>query len=89
MYPYTRRAPAPRLNYFHSTKQKVLGNSQVPPAWRVPTPAANAAQGSKILLSRLPLDVDQREVEVSTCAVSTTVYNSPAYRNYSERLLGP
>lgn len=60
------RRPA-RINYFHGTKQKVLGNGKVPPAWRVPTPTGSSSTantpGSKILISRLPGDVDVKEVE--------------------------
>lgn len=51
--------------HFHQPKQRVLGLPQVPPAWR--TNAANGSGStSKILLSKLPLDVDEREVEVRT-----------------------
>lgn len=62
-----------RFNNYHSTKRQLLGNQpgHAAPAWRVNNPAAPAQgkkvpeQGSKILLSRLPLDVGDEEVEVS------------------------
>ncbi|EMD35439.1 hypothetical protein CERSUDRAFT_116201 [Gelatoporia subvermispora B] len=63
-----------RLNTYHGTKRQLLGNQagQAPPAWRVnQTAQAKKAvgssavdSGSKILLSRLPLDVSEDEVQV-------------------------
>lgn len=70
-------AAAARLNNFHGPKRQLLGSKAVPaPAWK-----ANVANGtsgvnggvagkgkevgSKILLSRLPVDVTALEVEVS------------------------
>ncbi|KAH7886848.1 hypothetical protein F5I97DRAFT_1870706 [Phlebopus sp. FC_14] len=55
------RAPA-RLHSYHNTKRNLLGNQAglVAPAWRDQKPKE---QGSKILLSRLPLDVGETEVE--------------------------
>ncbi|KAI0367662.1 hypothetical protein BV20DRAFT_970221 [Pilatotrama ljubarskyi] len=57
-----------RLNNYHTPKQKILGNpsAQPAPAWKPNAKASssNAEQGSKILLSRLPLDVVENEVEV-------------------------
>lgn len=79
--PY-RQLPYARLNSFHGPKQRILGNQagNVAPAWRVAGPAgpsgfgssANGrpvpqAAGSKILLSQLPPDVAEREVEVRVC----------------------
>ncbi|KAI0350867.1 hypothetical protein OH77DRAFT_1524555 [Trametes cingulata] len=57
-----------RLNNYHTPKQKILGNpaAQPAPAWKPNAKASgsNGEQGSKILLSRLPLDVVENEVEV-------------------------
>lgn len=62
-----------RLNTFHGPKRQLLGNQagHTPPAWRmdvVPTPGQvlqgqAVEQGSKIFLSRLPVDVGEKEVE--------------------------
>lgn len=55
-----------------NAKQQLLGNQagRPAPAWRVNQEAlrtkAAAEQGSKILLSRLPTDVGEEEVEAST-----------------------
>lgn len=62
-----------RYNNYHSQKRQILGNQpgHAAPAWRANNPAGPASgkkapeQGSKILLSRLPLDVLDDEVEVS------------------------
>ncbi|KAA1472101.1 hypothetical protein DENSPDRAFT_838272 [Dentipellis sp. KUC8613] len=78
MNPQVRTGPA-RLNSYHGPKRQLLGPhaGQAAPAWRasnIPTgPAlANGAassskksitQGSKILLSNLPMDVGESEVE--------------------------
>ncbi|KAG7448646.1 uncharacterized protein BT62DRAFT_929734 [Guyanagaster necrorhizus] len=90
-----RQSSHTRYNALHSPKQQVLGNSagHVPPAWRVAgssgvnasigkgKQAANHA-GSKILLSRLPVDVSEKEVEelfrktVGPLKDSFVVYNS-------------
>ena len=64
-----------RFNGTVSSKRNLLGNraGQAPPAWRnhgvavPPRAAANGKgkePGSKILLSKLPLDVGDKEVEV-------------------------
>ncbi|KIL55382.1 hypothetical protein M378DRAFT_90962 [Amanita muscaria Koide BX008] len=76
MHPQNRPV---RFNGVVSTKRNMLGNraGHPPPAWRsqigAPSPGANVAQsvlngkgketGSKILLSKLPLDVGDKEVE--------------------------
>ncbi|KAJ3915781.1 hypothetical protein F5877DRAFT_47939 [Lentinula edodes] len=61
-----------RYNSFHGPKQRVLGNWQagnVAPAWRSSAQGQSQsfrrqqAAGSKILLSQLPLDVGEKEVE--------------------------
>ncbi|KAH9941582.1 RNA-binding domain-containing protein [Epithele typhae] len=77
----------PRLNTYRSPKQRVLGNpaAQVAPAWR---PNARIASGSalesRILLSRLPPDVNEQEVEmlfsktVGPVKEVVIVYNSQA-----------
>jgi THO complex subunit 4 len=51
-----------RLAHYHGAKRQLLGNQagQVPPAWRDQRPKD---PGSKILLSRLPPDVGELEVE--------------------------
>jgi THO complex subunit 4 len=68
-YSYTRP------NTFHSQKRQLLGNQagHVAPAWKTnggPTLGQGQGkndmeQGSKIFLSRLPVDVEEKEVEVS------------------------
>ncbi|KAF5381276.1 hypothetical protein D9615_008379 [Tricholomella constricta] len=65
--------PYARLNDFHGPKQQLLGNfaGHAAPAWKtnvlpqVPLGKGKLAmeQGSKIFLSRLPLDVGETEVE--------------------------
>lgn len=59
-------AQSSRLNTYHTPKQRILGNPSAhpAPAWRPNARAANTDPGSKILLSRLPLDVEENEVEV-------------------------
>ncbi|KAF8843931.1 hypothetical protein BDN67DRAFT_923363 [Paxillus ammoniavirescens] len=54
--------PPSRIGTYHNPKSHLLGNKagQVPPAWRDQKPKE---QGSKILLSRLPPDVGEVEVE--------------------------
>lgn len=66
-----REQPHSRLNAYHHTKQGILGNQagRAAPAWKVNqqerrTSTAQAAPGSKILLSRLPNDVGEDEVQV-------------------------
>ena len=70
-----------RFNGTVSSKRHLLGNraGHAPPAWRnqgvaVPSPAGNANgkgkdAGSKILLSKLPFDVGDKEVEVCLALV--------------------
>ena len=69
-----------RLSAYHGTKRQLIGTSasQVAPAWRTSngtgSPAANGStsplskkalqRGSKMLLSNLPMDVAETEVEV-------------------------
>ena len=71
----TAAQPSARLNTYLGPKRQLLGNpaGRVAPAWKtgaVPTAPAmfakgkHAEQGSKIFLSKLPLDVDEKEVEV-------------------------
>ena len=75
-----RPFPYPRLNSLHGPKRQLLGNhaGQVPPSWRTaasaPLDQVNATsvskgkvaqeQGSRIFLSRLPVDVGEKDVEV-------------------------
>ncbi len=73
------RQSSARYHTFHGPKQQLLGNQagHVAPAWRagssgthgVAGPSGKAKQitnpGSKILLSRLPVDVPEKEVDVS------------------------
>jgi len=71
-------AAAARLHNFHGPKRQLLGKKAIPaPAWKgnVGTGASGTGEavgdskgkemGSKILLSKLPLDVTPTEVEVS------------------------
>ncbi|KAI5996340.1 hypothetical protein EDD15DRAFT_2163766 [Pisolithus albus] len=60
MYNHSR---ATRINAYHSQKRSLLGSpaGQIQPAWRDQKP--DVEPGSKILLSRLPLDVSETEVE--------------------------
>ncbi|KAK0219961.1 hypothetical protein IW262DRAFT_1461113 [Armillaria fumosa] len=90
-----RQSSYTRYNTFHTPKQQVLGNNagHAAPAWRVAgSSGANASirkgkqatsqAGSKILLSRLPVDVSEKEVEelfrktVGPLKDSFIVYNS-------------
>ncbi|KAF9023654.1 hypothetical protein BDZ89DRAFT_989743 [Hymenopellis radicata] len=85
-----------RYNTFHGPKQQLLGNQagHVAPAWRANTSGANGVAGSsgkakqitnpgsKILLSRLPVDVPEKEVDelfkktVGPLKESFLIYNS-------------
>ena len=74
------KAGSARLNAYHGTKRQLIGTSagQVAPAWRTSNGTSPAAtngstsplskkalqRGSKILLSNLPMDVAETEVEV-------------------------
>ncbi|KAG6845107.1 hypothetical protein H0H87_000806 [Tephrocybe sp. NHM501043] len=87
-----------RLNTFHGPKRQLLGNhaGHAAPAWKnVPSPQdahstgkgkqAQLDSGSKIFLSRLPLDVKETEVEelfrktIGPLRESFLVYNSQGY----------
>ncbi|KAG2156804.1 uncharacterized protein EDB93DRAFT_1125721 [Suillus bovinus] len=59
-----RDRPQARITSYHGAKRNLLGNQagNVPPAWR-DSKAKQKEQGSKILLSRLPVDVGETEVE--------------------------
>ncbi|KAJ7485301.1 hypothetical protein FB451DRAFT_1337579 [Mycena latifolia] len=93
-----RPQPYARLNAFHGPKRQLLGNQAgyAPPAWRTgPSTGAYSAAGvyakgkqvateggSKIFLSRLPMDVGETEVEelfkktVGPLRESFLIYNS-------------
>ncbi|KAH7919047.1 hypothetical protein BV22DRAFT_1041269 [Leucogyrophana mollusca] len=61
-----QRVPPARFNSYHSTKRQLLGNQAgaIPPAWKDAKDKQKAQeQGSKILLSRLPTDVGETEIE--------------------------
>jgi THO complex subunit 4 len=82
--------PQSRSNSFHTPKRKLIGHQagQAPPAWRVSDPAQGPASlqaknklkmqeqlGSKILLTNLPSDVGEKEVEVSTNMIFILLQN--------------
>lgn len=55
-----------RINAYHNSKRQLLGNQagQAPPAWKKPSGSGQQAEhGSKVILSRLPADVSDEEVE--------------------------
>ncbi|KAG1760773.1 hypothetical protein EDD22DRAFT_899712 [Suillus occidentalis] len=60
----TRDHPQARITSYHGVKRNLLGNQagNVPPAWR-DSKDKQKERGSKILLSRLPVDVGETEVE--------------------------
>ena len=71
-----RPLPYARLNSFHGPKRRLLGHSagQVPPSWKSAAQEQIGTglkgkmvqeQGSRIFLSRLPVDVGEKDVEVS------------------------
>ena len=78
------RAGSARLNAYHGAKRQLTGTSpgQVAPAWRTTNGAAAVngstsplskkalQRGSKILLSNLPMDVAESEIEVRALTVS-------------------
>ncbi|KAJ3868225.1 RNA-binding domain-containing protein [Lentinula novae-zelandiae] len=75
-----------RYNSFHGPKQRVLGNWQagnVAPAWRSSAQGQSQslrrqqAAGSKILLSQLPLDVGEKEVEGRSKGMAVVVFQRP------------
>ncbi|KAF8265843.1 hypothetical protein EI94DRAFT_267563 [Lactarius quietus] len=90
------RAGSARLNAYHGTKRQLTGTSagQVSPAWRTANGAAAVngsssplskkalQKGSKILLSSLPMDVAESELEVCALAFSTC----PLYPHYLQEL---
>ncbi|KAG1876313.1 hypothetical protein F4604DRAFT_1880620 [Suillus subluteus] len=59
-----RDRPHARITSYHGAKRNLLGNQagNVPPAWR-DSKDKQKERGSKILLSRLPVDVGETEVE--------------------------
>ena len=67
----TQRAAPTRYNSYHGPKKQLLGNhaGQAAPAWRATPPktpdlaTSSTSTGSKILLSHLPIDVGELEVE--------------------------
>ena len=74
-----RPLPYARLNSFHGPKRRLLGHNpgQVPPSWKSAAAQEQVAsaglvskgkmvqeQGSRIFLSRLPVDVGEKDVEV-------------------------
>jgi THO complex subunit 4 len=77
-----RPLPYARLNSFHGPKRRLLGHKpgQAPPSWKsvaapdqvgaglVSTSKTVQEQGSRIFLSRLPVDVGEKDVEVSFTA---------------------
>jgi len=87
--------PYARLNTFYGPKRQILGNQagQAAPAWRTHVPSIPgqstmtkgkqpAQEDSKILLSKLPVDVAEKEVEelfrktVGPLKESFLIYNS-------------
>ncbi|GLB44018.1 putative RNA recognition motif containing protein [Lyophyllum shimeji] len=84
--------PYARLNNFHGPKRQLLGNQAglAAPAWKTNVPPQVSVgkgkqvmeQGSKIFLSRLPLDVTETEIEelfrktVGPLKESFLIYNS-------------
>ncbi|KAF8138064.1 hypothetical protein K438DRAFT_1638470 [Mycena galopus ATCC 62051] len=88
-----RPQPYARLNAFHNQKRQLLGNpaGYIQPAWRNAGPSRGpysavngrtTEPGSKIFLSRLPMDVGEKEVEdlftktVGPLRESFLIYNS-------------
>ncbi|KIM47157.1 hypothetical protein M413DRAFT_270472 [Hebeloma cylindrosporum] len=89
-----RPDPSARFNTFHGPKRQVVGNvaGKPPPAWRpnvagqtagAPTKGKTSQEyGSRIFLSRLPVDVGEKEVDelfrktVGPLKESFLVYNS-------------
>ncbi|KAJ7512725.1 hypothetical protein B0H11DRAFT_1947093 [Mycena galericulata] len=91
-----RPQPYARLNAFHGAKRQMLGSQagHAPPAWRTASTGAYAGgshargkqvpteAGSKILISRLPNDVKETEVEelfrktIGPLRESFLIYNS-------------
>jgi THO complex subunit 4 len=61
---------SPKLcsNSHHNAKRQLLGNpaANIAPAWKLNAQAKEKREESKILLSKLPADVGDTEVEVST-----------------------
>ncbi|KAF8068715.1 hypothetical protein FPV67DRAFT_1607313 [Lyophyllum atratum] len=84
--------PYARLNTFHGPKRQLLGNQagHAAPAWKTNVPPQTSGgkgkqvmdQGSKIFLTRLPVDVGETEVEelfrktVGPLKESFLIYNS-------------
>ena len=81
-----RPLPYARLNSFHGPKRQLLGNhaGQAPPSWKMGSVSSNQVtatlvskgkaaqeQGSRIFLSRLPVDVGEKDVEVSAMWLNT------------------
>ena len=97
------RTGSARLNVYHGTKRQLIGTSasQVAPAWRTSNgtggPAANGSKsplskkalqrGSKMLLSNLPMDVAETEVEVSIQLLPSKHNTLITCRSYSREQL--
>lgn len=66
----TMQTQVGRLNTYHGAKRKLLGNNAgaAPPAWKMNQQAISkrTPPGSKILLSNLPMDVTEHEIDVSS-----------------------
>lgn len=64
-----RQPPNARVNSHHNAKRQLLGSpaAHVAPAWKINAQVKEKQrlEESKILLSRLPADVGELEVEVS------------------------
>ena len=96
-----RPLPYARINSFHGPKRQLLGNhaGQAAPAWKVAAynqvGATSASKGkvaqdqaSRIFLSRLPVDVGEKDVEVGACHHLTRYHlNSFFARSCLERRL--
>ncbi|KAJ3509228.1 hypothetical protein NLJ89_g5334 [Agrocybe chaxingu] len=80
---------ATRYNPFHNPKRQVVGPAHVPPAWKTNGMAAGPSKGrepvesgSRIFISKLPIDVGEKEVEelfrktIGPLKESFLVYNS-------------
>ncbi|CAA7269978.1 unnamed protein product [Cyclocybe aegerita] len=78
-----------RYNPFYNPKRQVVGPAHVPPAWKTNGVAAGSSKGkepvergSRIFISKLPVDVGEKEVEelfrktIGPLKESFLVYNS-------------
>jgi hypothetical protein len=94
MQAHHRSPPNGRINSYHGGKRQLLGSpaANVAPAWKANAQTKEKQKSheeSKILLSRLPMDVGDAEVEVSArpeCCRHRLGHGAPMYSTSLQEL---